>query len=132
MNTHKNALPLSYNIYVHMCIMVVLIFIILILNTGCRNWLLKLWTNSILTYIAFVNRTPLEILITFDSYLTISKVQIYQCTRRLYLTIFKVWTKKNIFIHIICISTYIWCPDRGDKPRKISKTDKHLSGISIS
>ena len=132
MNTHKNALPLSYNIYVHMCIMVVLIFIILILNTVCSNWLLKLWTNSILTYIVFVNRTPLGILITFDSYLTISKVQIYLCTWRLYHTIFKVWTTTKNFIHIICISMYIWCLDRGDKPRKTSKKDKHWSGISIS
>ena len=37
LNTHKNTLPLSYNIYVHMCVMVVLIFIILIINTGCIN-----------------------------------------------------------------------------------------------
>ena len=37
MNTHTNALPLSYNIYVHMCVMVVSILIILIMNTGCYN-----------------------------------------------------------------------------------------------
>ena len=37
LNTHKNSPLLSYNIYVPMCVIVVLILIILILITGCRN-----------------------------------------------------------------------------------------------
>ena len=90
-HTHTQICSLGYNTSVHTCVMVVLIFIILGMNTGRRTSSLNLLTKGVITVIEFLNNSILVRKITFDSYITTSNVNIYPCIWRLYFTISKVW-----------------------------------------